>query len=85
MDTVLLPVINNKQGPYFCQVDFGCILNDTEVTRNVLVTNHSPMDVKYHWLFVDSDLRIEKIVSLNGTLIILCTILRTNSQRIQQI
>jgi hypothetical protein len=28
------------------------------------------MDVKYHWSFVDSELRIEKIVILNGTLVI---------------
>ena len=63
-------MIANKQHCYFCQVDFGCILNDTEVTRSVLVTNNSPMDVKYHWSFVDSELRIEKIVILNGTLVI---------------
>ena len=33
------------------------------------MTNNSPMDVKYHWSFVDSELRIEKIVMLNGTLL----------------
>lgn len=53
----------------FFKVDFGCILNDTEVTRSVLVTNNSPMDVKYHWLFVDSELRVEKIASFNGKLL----------------
>ena len=25
------------------------------------------MDVTYHWSFVDSELRVERIVSLNGT------------------
>ena len=28
-------------------MDFGCILNDTEVTRYVNITNNSPMEVKY--------------------------------------
>ena len=36
-------------------VDFGCILNDTEVTRYVHVVNTSPMEVSYHWSFVLSD------------------------------
>lgn len=36
-------------------VDFGCILNDTEVTRYVNITNCSPMDVKYHWSFLIDD------------------------------
>ena len=26
-------------------VDFGCILNDTEVTRYINITNNSPMEV----------------------------------------
>jgi len=30
-------------------MDFGCILNDTEVTRYVNITNNSPMVVKYRW------------------------------------
>lgn len=34
------------------EVNFGCILNDTEVTRYVSVLNNSPMDVKYHWSFL---------------------------------
>ena len=41
------------------QVDFGCILNDTEVTQVVKVTNHSPMDVKYQWSFIDSAIQFE--------------------------
>ena len=36
-------------------VDFGCILNDTEVTRYVNMTNCSPMEVKYHWSFLIDD------------------------------
>lgn len=36
-------------------VDFGCILNDTEVTRYIYVVNTSPMEVSYHWSFVMSD------------------------------
>ena len=36
-------------------VDFGCILNDTEVTQYILMTNTSPMVVSYHWSFVLSD------------------------------
>ena len=41
------------------QVDFGCILNDTEVMQVVKVTNHSPMDVKYQWSFIDSAIQFE--------------------------
>ncbi|KAJ7360558.1 hypothetical protein OS493_015662 [Desmophyllum pertusum] len=41
------------------KVDFGCILNDTEVTQVVIVTNHSPMDVKYQWSFIDSAIQFE--------------------------
>ena len=33
-------------------VDFGCILNDTEVTRYLNMTNTSPMVVRYKWTFV---------------------------------
>lgn len=36
-------------------VDFGCILNDTEVTQYIHMTNTSPMAVSYHWSFVMSD------------------------------
>lgn len=36
-------------------VDFGCILNDTEVTRYVNITNNSPMEVKYRWSFLIGD------------------------------
>lgn len=41
------------------QVNFGCILNDTEVMQVVKVTNHSPMDVKYQWSFIDSAIQFE--------------------------
>ena len=33
-------------------VDFGCIVNDTEVTQIVSMTNTSPMEVKYRWYFL---------------------------------
>ncbi|KAK3085440.1 hypothetical protein FSP39_003318 [Pinctada imbricata] len=33
-------------------IDFDCILNDTEVTRYINITNNSPMDVKYKWSFL---------------------------------
>ncbi|XP_035679087.1 LOW QUALITY PROTEIN: hydrocephalus-inducing protein homolog [Branchiostoma floridae] len=36
-------------------IDFGCILNDTEVTRYLDVTNESPMPVKYRWSFLLDD------------------------------
>ena len=36
-------------------VDFGCILNDTEVTRYINVTNTSPLEVRYRWSFVVGD------------------------------
>ncbi|XP_051024710.1 hydrocephalus-inducing protein homolog [Acomys russatus] len=37
-------------------VDFGCILNDTEVIRYITITNCSPMVVKFRWFFlVDND------------------------------
>ena len=32
-------------------MDFGCILNDTEVTRYVNITNNSPMEVKYRLVY----------------------------------
>lgn len=41
------------------QVDFGCILNDTEAMQVVKVTNESPMDVKYQWSFIDSAIQFE--------------------------
>ncbi|XP_077975805.1 hydrocephalus-inducing protein homolog isoform X2 [Styela clava] len=34
------------------EIDFGCILNDTEVARFVDITNNSPMPVSYRWSFV---------------------------------
>nr|KAF6318524.1 HYDIN axonemal central pair apparatus protein [Pipistrellus kuhlii] len=33
-------------------LDFGCILNDTEVIRYVPITNCSPLTVKFRWFFV---------------------------------
>ncbi len=35
----------------YLQVNFGCILNDTEVTRYVNMTNTSPQEVSYRWYF----------------------------------
>ena len=34
-------------------VDFGCILNDTEMIRSVTATNQSPLTVTYRWSFVE--------------------------------
>ena len=34
------------------QVDFGCILNDTETIRYVTMTNNSPLEVRYAWSFL---------------------------------
>ena len=36
----------------FTQVDFGCILNDTETLRYVRMTNTSPLEVQYSWVFL---------------------------------
>lgn len=36
-------------------VDFGCILNDTEVTRSIHMVNESPLAVSYQWSFVLTD------------------------------
>ncbi|XP_071959113.1 hydrocephalus-inducing protein homolog isoform X2 [Antedon mediterranea] len=36
-------------------VDFGCILNDTEVTRYVNISNDSPMPVRYRWSFLEPE------------------------------
>ncbi|XP_067402985.1 hydrocephalus-inducing protein homolog isoform X1 [Emydura macquarii macquarii] len=33
-------------------LDFGCILNDTEVVRYIKMTNCSPLLVRYHWSFL---------------------------------
>jgi len=33
-------------------VDFGCIINNTEATRYLNITNNSPMKVNYQWSFV---------------------------------
>ena len=34
------------------EVDFGCILNDTETIRYVTMTNNSPLEVSYQWSFL---------------------------------
>ena len=36
----------------FTQVDFGCILNDTETLQYVRMTNTSPLEVQYSWVFL---------------------------------
>nr|XP_012627881.1 hydrocephalus-inducing protein homolog isoform X3 [Microcebus murinus] len=33
-------------------LNFGCILNDTEVIRYVMITNYSPLVVKFRWFFL---------------------------------
>ena len=39
-------------GCFYAQVDFGCILNDTETIQYVKMTNTSPLEVKYKWYFL---------------------------------
>lgn len=34
------------------ELDFGCILNDTEAIRYVTITNCSPLVVKFRWFFL---------------------------------
>lgn len=34
------------------EIDFGCILNDTEVMRPGMMTNNSPLPVRYAWYFL---------------------------------
>lgn len=34
------------------QVDFGCILNDTETIRYISMVNSSPLEVRYTWSFL---------------------------------
>ncbi|XP_037671842.1 hydrocephalus-inducing protein homolog isoform X7 [Choloepus didactylus] len=34
------------------ELDFGCILNDTEVIRYITITNTSPLLVKFRWSFL---------------------------------
>ncbi|XP_069822484.1 hydrocephalus-inducing protein homolog isoform X3 [Dendropsophus ebraccatus] len=51
----------NLHFPY-TQIHFGCILNDTESTRELEVTNCSPLSVQYRWSFVMED----EISMLNG-------------------
>ncbi|EDV21657.1 uncharacterized protein TRIADDRAFT_30117, partial [Trichoplax adhaerens] len=51
--------VNLKSQVYFpnlefesTNIDFGCILNDTEVVRYITITNDSPTQVKYRWSFI---------------------------------
>ncbi|XP_049719569.1 hydrocephalus-inducing protein homolog isoform X3 [Elephas maximus indicus] len=37
------------------ELDFGCILNDTEVIRYITITNCSPLVVKFRWSFLVDD------------------------------
>ncbi|XP_016051807.1 PREDICTED: hydrocephalus-inducing protein homolog [Miniopterus natalensis] len=37
------------------ELDFGCILNDTEVIRYITITNCSPLVVKFRWFFLVND------------------------------
>ncbi|KAM3920677.1 hydrocephalus-inducing protein homolog [Leptodactylus fuscus] len=52
----------NLHFPY-TQIHFGCILNDTESTCDLEVTNCSPLPVQYRWSFVT-----EGEIRLNGRL-----------------
>lgn len=40
-------------------LDFGCILNDTEVVRDITMTNCSPLLVKYRWSFLTNDNEVQ--------------------------
>ncbi|KAL6033960.1 hypothetical protein STEG23_011292, partial [Scotinomys teguina] len=37
------------------EVDFGCILNDTELIRYITITNCSPLIVRFRWFFLVDD------------------------------
>ncbi|XP_053127193.1 hydrocephalus-inducing protein homolog isoform X2 [Hemicordylus capensis] len=47
-------------------LNFGCILNDTEAVRNVTMTNCSPLLVKYRWSFLTDDLEMQIRFSPRG-------------------
>ncbi|XP_025033132.1 hydrocephalus-inducing protein homolog, partial [Python bivittatus] len=36
-------------------LNFGCILNDTEVIRDITMNNCSPLLIKYRWSFLTDD------------------------------
>lgn len=36
----------------FMELDFGCILNDTESIQHITMTNNSPLEVAYSWSFL---------------------------------
>ncbi|KAK7830399.1 hypothetical protein U0070_018907 [Myodes glareolus] len=50
------------------EVDFGCILNDTEVIRYITITNCSPLVVKFRWFFLvdDDENQISIFLSLDN-------------------
>ena len=48
------------------EINFGCILNNTEMTRTVQMTNISPLIVNYKWKFLlEKDNVISNIRYLN--------------------
>lgn len=47
------------QAVFLFQVDFGCVLNDTEHIRNVTVTNQSPLKVKFKWNFEENAINFD--------------------------
>ncbi|KAH0619415.1 hypothetical protein JD844_000028 [Phrynosoma platyrhinos] len=55
-------------------LDFGCILNDTEMIRDINMTNCSPLHVKYRWSFVTDghDCLISRHVEKAGGQTLLC-------------
>ncbi|XP_010642750.1 hydrocephalus-inducing protein homolog isoform X4 [Fukomys damarensis] len=49
------------------EVDFGCILNDTEVVRYVMITNSSPLLVKFRWFFLVDHEEIQRSLCFSRT------------------
>ena len=47
MGEVIFPNLKFEEN----DIDFGCILNDTEISRYVTVTNTSRLTVNYNWYF----------------------------------
>ncbi|KAJ7312066.1 hypothetical protein JRQ81_006401 [Phrynocephalus forsythii] len=48
-------------------LDFGCLLNDTEVVRDIDMTNCSPLLIKYRWSFLTDDHKYLVRFSPRGT------------------
>ncbi|KAM6177458.1 hydrocephalus-inducing protein homolog [Erethizon dorsatum] len=46
------------------EVDFGCILNDTEAVRYIVITNTSPLLVKFRWCFLVDRQEIQRRIYL---------------------